>query len=556
MQHFLLFSSIFNQFYKFHPALFPLRKSAAIAAISLFAVNSSPAQTPYTDPIYDYRVETDVVYGEAVDFAGVAQTLYMDIYKPVCDFNPSRPLFVFAHGGAFLAGDKNAGDIVALCRALARRGAVAVSISYRLGMHVKGGNFDPGFFCIQNKCIYVLDSTEVIRAAYRGVQDMKGAVRFLKSRHAVDSTDIDNVFVGGSSAGGFLALYTGFLDQPSEKPAPCFELPDAPLPSPLIPGNCAPPNASRARPDLGDIEGTLHLAAGNDASVRGVANFMGGMMGDILSGPRRPALYMYHQTDDLIVGCNYRRPFSLLFQYCGVAALGCNPLYDTFPLVHGSCRLADMAAAMGDDAPPLLTDIIDNGSPANLSCLSGNNHSIVGIEQRVNNMMAFFGPMIAESGNNPMIDLTVTQEGNSLTVVQTAAAYQWIDCATGEPIPGATGQSFTMTEEGDYAVIVGEGDCTVTSDCLSAVDTDSPDGRKLRAALFPNPNNGRFALYLPWAAEASLYDATGRLLQSSRYAAGRHEMQIDVPAGMYLLVLRYGEGVEVIRVARGGGEGR
>lgn len=533
-----------------------MRKHAAASATALLCMNLLWGQAPYADVRYGWRVETDIVYGEATDYAGLAQSLQMDIYKPVCDFNPSRPLFVLVHGGAFLEGNKNAGDIVALCRALASRGAVAASISYRLGMHAKGGNFDPGFFCIQSKCLYALDSTEFIRAAYRGVQDARGAIRFLKGRHALDSTDVANVFIGGSSAGGFVALYAGFLDQPSEKPAACFELPDAPAPSPLIPGSCTPPGALRARPDLGDIEGTLHLGNGYDASVRGVANFMGGMMGNILSGPQQPALYLYHQTDDLIVGCGYRRPFQLLFQYCGLAVAGCTPLYNTFPLVYGSCRIADWAAETGGGTLAVQTDIVNNGPPGYLSCLSGNNHSIVNIGQRVDNMMALFGPLIAESGNTgpgegPFFDLAVSQQGNTLTVAEAGAGYQWIDCNTGEPIPGATGQSFTIMEDGDYAVVVTKGGCSATSACGLAVGAAEPGKPELAAAAFPNPGRGIFTLVLPWAAEALLYDTSGRLLRRGKFSPGSHQLAMsELPAGVYVLALRGQERTQALRLIR------
>jgi dienelactone hydrolase len=370
-----------------------------LTALCLLSLHLLPAQVPYAEPRYGWRVEPGITYGQAVDYGGFARELRMDLYKPSCDFNPARPLFVIVHGGAFLGGSERDGDVVALCRQLAQRGAVAASISYRLGFHLKGGNFDPGFFCNADlKCLQALDSAEVVRALYRGMQDAKGAIRFLKARHALDSTDVENVFIGGSSAGGFIALYTGFLD-PEEKPAACFALPDAPPPSPLFPNNCSVAAVSRARPDLGSIEGELHLGNGYDASVHGVANFMGGMLENILPGERKPALYLYHQTDDLVAGCHYARPFSLLNQHCGLLFTGCTPLYNTWPLVQGSCRIIELAAALGAEAPLVIPDLIDNGPPGVLSCLTGNNHSIVGLEQRVRNMLDGFRPLILASGN-------------------------------------------------------------------------------------------------------------------------------------------------------------
>lgn len=53
---------------------------------------------------------------------------------------------------------------------------------------------------------------------------------------------------------------------------------------------------------------------------------------------------------------------------------------------------------------------------------------------------------------NPLPDTAVTQSGNTLTAVEAGASYQWINCATNQPIAGATGQSFTPVSSGSYAV--------------------------------------------------------------------------------------------------------
>jgi dienelactone hydrolase len=516
------------------------------------------AQTPYTEPRYDWHVEQGIVYGQAVDYGGFERELHMDIYKPVCDFNPARPLFVIVHGGAFLRGSERDGDVAALCRNLAQRGIVAASISYRLGFHLKGGNFDPGLLCNADlKCLQALDSTEVIRAVYRGMQDAKGAIRFLKSRHALDSTDVDNVFIGGSSAGGFIALYTGFLD-PEEKPAACFALPDAPPPSPLFPNNCSVAALSRARPDLGSVEGELHLGNGYDASVRGVANFMGGMLENILPGERKPALYLYHQTDDLVVGYGRARPFALLRQHCDLVFAFCTPLFQTWPIVHGSSDIQGFAAEMGSAGPLVYADVINNGFPSIAACLTGNNHSIVSFGQRVDNLMGFLGPLIAASGNVgvalPALDLAVSQSGDTLIAAEANASYQWIDCGSGLPIAGAVQQSFVPSASGSYAVQLSRGDCEQeTSDCIdvTVVSAGEALAAARRAQVFPNPNTGRFTLELPWPAEAALHDAMGRLLFRQPYAAGEHELALDAPPGVYLLVLRHGGGVQVVRVVRG-----
>jgi hypothetical protein len=148
-------------------------------------------------------------------------------------------------------------------------------------------------------------------------------------------------------------------------------------------------------------------------------------------------------------------------------------------------------------------------------------------------------------------DLVVTQQGNTLAVAEANAEYQWIDCATGEPIPGATGQFFTMPESGDYAVIVSDGPCQATSECMIATSSRETALQEQQASIFPNPNDGQFRLDLPWEAEVRLFDTAGKLLQSGRYAAGNHRMHMPgLPAGVYLLTLRHADGGQTLKVVR------
>lgn len=362
------------------------------------------AQLPYTQPQYAIWEEKDILYGTAVDFAGGQTDLLLDLYKPVGDDNCRRPLIVLIHGGAWIAGTKADADVVAICREMARRGYVAASVKYRLGMH-PSNFYVPYALCNDainpagvNKCIYVADSLEIARALYRGMQDAKGAVRFLKNRHAQDSTDVGNVFVGGSSAGAFIALSVGFLDQPNERPTATWAQADAPMPdTDLL--SCLPPNADRKRPDLGDIEGSLHLG-GHDARVRGVAAFMGGIFDTaILPGNAVPATYLYHRADDLVVPCTNDQLYPM-FPFCIIPLNLCQPLA-VRPGVHGSCAVADALESLG--GMPLFRDLLPkDGPPGNKDCFDDPvGHSIENIPLRCTNVAQFFGPVIAASGNVP-----------------------------------------------------------------------------------------------------------------------------------------------------------
>ena len=147
------------------------------------------------------------------------------------------------------------------------------------------------------------------------------------------------------------------------------------------------------------------------------------------------------------------------------------------------------------------------------------------------------------------LSLTLDQE-NTLWAAEPGLSYQWIACATGEPIPGATQQSFTPAESGSYAVILSNGECQEATECLEVmlVSASQLQPALRQAAVFPNPNPGRFTLDLPWAAEATLYDATGRAVLRQRYAAGQQSVQANLPVGTYLLELRHEKGRETHRL--------
>ncbi|MGB1217837.1 MAG: alpha/beta hydrolase, partial [Saprospiraceae bacterium] len=203
-----------------------MRYFVLLVFVLLFCVVLS-AQNPYTQDLYNVENISDVNYGTATNYAGSSETLLMDIYKPVGDDNCLRPLMILAHGGAWVTDDKTNTSLEYMSMELAKRGWVVANINYRLGMN-NTDDYSTNAFCqgITEPCAFMIDSMEVERANFRAMQDAKGAIRFMKSRNMTDSTDIENVFMAGESAGGFISLSTGFTDDISKKPASCFAIGD------------------------------------------------------------------------------------------------------------------------------------------------------------------------------------------------------------------------------------------------------------------------------------------------------------------------------------------
>lgn len=357
------------------------------------------AQLPYTQNQFSFSVESDIVYGVSENYVGLNDTLKMDIYKPIGDDNCRRPCLVLVHGGSWIGGSKADVNIVNIAEDFAQKGWVVAAVNYRLGTH-KTSNYTMYAICnnsVSAPCGYITDSAEVFRANYRGQQDVKGAIRYMKERSLIDSTDIFNVFLAGESAGAFVAYAAAFMDDPSEKPTFCNAIADAPNPDSDL-THCLPQNYTLTRPDLGAVEGSLHL--GNyDASVQGVGSFYGGIMDlDILSNTINwPVMYLFHQGSDVVVHYDYGRLLGRIDWECFAPLNICQP-YAKYPKAYGSKGIDNFLNGLPN--PPTRTvEIIENYEYQN-DCFD-NGHSIDNWMLRSQNMADLFATRLASNGNVP-----------------------------------------------------------------------------------------------------------------------------------------------------------
>lgn len=107
------------------------------------------------------------------------RALQLDLYRPVRD-NGLHPAIVLVHGGGWRAGYRE--NLTPLAIALAERGVVAATISYRLAPEAP------------------------FPAA---IHDTKAAIRWLRKNAAHYGVDPEQIAVGGASAGGQIASLTG-----------------------------------------------------------------------------------------------------------------------------------------------------------------------------------------------------------------------------------------------------------------------------------------------------------------------------------------------------------
>jgi hypothetical protein len=366
-----------------------------------------PAQQ-WIEKKYTYDSTFDVVYGSAPNFVGSLDTLHFDLFQPVCKSSTGterRPLMVILHGGAFVAGSKDDPSIQDLCRQFAKRGYVTASVQYRLGFIADKNSLSCNF--PNYNCMFAADSVEWIRAYYRAIQDVKGAIRFLCNRQSLYKIDTANVFLLGESAGACIAMGVACMDVDAERPIESREL-----------NALAPPNTNTQqcvynvgrsfglqvqRPDLGDINGDIEPSAIN-YTIRGVGNMYGAMITDLLaqSNPakQKPAIYSFHQPCDLVVPFDSGRVLWGV-NWCLTNGYGCYAIANT-PMVYGSKAISrwnsskNYGYVVRDDYGSVQFPY--NFLIGSASCVDQVNTSCHAYDNRVlreNNVAEFFAPLVS-----------------------------------------------------------------------------------------------------------------------------------------------------------------
>jgi hypothetical protein len=286
-------------------------KIVKVFLVAIVSLSNHVIAQNYIDTVYTIATESNIVYGSATNFAGESINLEMDVSYPTNDNPPScgRPLVILIHGGAWITGSKNESFISALRQDFAKRGYVAVAINYRLGFFQT--NISKNCNIPNWNCMNVADSAEWTRALYRGVQDAHGAIRYMVINELFFNIDPSNIYVVGESAGAFIAMGVGYMDDESEKPTDCGTLASVLAPhqnyyAPCIQNSqfdISITQMNLSRPDLGPVTGTMNPTT-SPYIIKGVGAFYGGMYSDLFTvktSNYNPVLYMFHQPNDLIV---------------------------------------------------------------------------------------------------------------------------------------------------------------------------------------------------------------------------------------------------------------
>jgi hypothetical protein len=147
-----------------------------------------------------------------------------------------------------------------------------------------------------------------------------------------------------------------------------------------------------------------------------------------------------------------------------------------------------------------------------------------------------------------------TVSGNVCTAAQSGAVYQWYTCNTGQPIQGATSQSYVATQPGSYQCLVTFDSCAAPTICVLVNPVDIGVLYSYKFNLYPNPNAGTFAIQhdYPGEIEIVIEDMLGQRLKQFNMASATGYFDInEFAAGIYnVIVSDKKERLAVIKVVK------
>jgi len=507
------------------------------------------AQERYLDEVFaSVNVTDTVTYGVNVSIAPIILqgsptplpvNLKMDVYQPEGDTVSQRPVIIFAISGTFFPPYINGGFNGALkdsanvefAKRFARRGYVVAVVKYRQGWNALGSPVE--------------QQSTILQAAYRGIQDVRTAVRYFRKTAAEDGNpwkvDPNRIALGGTGTGGYMAYGAAYLKRYEQTLLQKFIDFDKDPPAPFV-------DTTLLADPYGIKQGQINIPNFPTYS----SNFN---MGFALSGALGDSSWV--EAGDV--------PFCSMHTWKDPAApfgvgdvLALNPdtgePFAVIPTASGgsttlkrATRLGNQAIFQGvdwgDDPISERAEMLDNGSTGlytfitpfekrDAMCLG------TGVPGDTTTQWIspwnWFDPVIAEATWNAVFAQAIAA-GQQITGAQAVCRNE-----RGGPNDPVSAKAYHDTIAWFLAPRL-----ALALDLNTSVDIDRYVQDR-NVEVFPNPSADRIMVHYRGAArpieQIELMDFTGRLIR--RYEVNAPQTVIErqgLPAGMYILKIKVGK---------------
>lgn len=165
------------------------------------------------------------------------------------------------------------------------------------------------------------------------------------------------------------------------------------------------------------------------------------------------------------------------------------------------------------------------------------------------------------TAGNGLVTISYTELTNGVTQLsatqlssdQNGASYQWIDCATSQPIDGEVGQTFTATVNGSYAVEITSNGCVIQSACTDLLSVGLNELTSDLIIVYPNPTNGIFSVDLSNvdADNVLVLNALGQEVYSAKCSGNIVTVDLkDNALGVYTVLVETNKGTLTQRIIK------
>ncbi|MCB0477046.1 MAG: T9SS type A sorting domain-containing protein [Crocinitomicaceae bacterium] len=144
-------------------------------------------------------------------------------------------------------------------------------------------------------------------------------------------------------------------------------------------------------------------------------------------------------------------------------------------------------------------------------------------------------------------DATTSLAGTTISANTAGATYTWIDCDNNNAaINGETAQDFTPTQNGNYAVVVNDGNCSDTSACVNIATVGLDDYDSNEIALYPNPFTNLLNIQVndSQSFDLKITNLIGQIVFTSDKLVGNQVIHFDhFNSGNYIVEIKFANSI-------------
>jgi uncharacterized repeat protein (TIGR03803 family) len=139
------------------------------------------------------------------------------------------------------------------------------------------------------------------------------------------------------------------------------------------------------------------------------------------------------------------------------------------------------------------------------------------------------------------VDVSISVNDPVITANAIGATYQWLDCSNAfASISAATSQSYTATQNGNYAVLIQQGSCSDTSVCAQITNVGITSFPIERMVIYPNPASYELIIEMKGNKEKinfEILNANGQVVFNGNLVEKTSVQTSNFAPGVYLLRL-------------------